>query len=460
MFAASDTVLFFDDDAIARAVRLSRVFEQPTKYGEVLGPDRPWEHECVCANGCVLPAEEGNGYRMWYHTAALRLRSPWKSVLCYAESRDGVHWTKPDLGLYKCEGGRGTNIVLMAPGMDWYGTSTVIHDEHEPDSARRYKCLTCAHFNGTGLYVAFSPDGIHWDVREEPVTIDVSDRTTLLHAPGLERPFVAFSRKSEENNATFRRRIIWRLDSPDLFHWSKPEPMLEPELEDSWDLQFYGMHAFKYRDQYLGVVQRLWTTPDVIDTELVSSHDTVTWNRSRTIFLPRGPEGAWDSRWVCPFPSAPVDIGDTLHFFFEGRNGAHQKVWPGLYPHRRGAIGCAVMPKDRLVALEAGPVEGYIETKPFEWPGGALRLNVNARIAAGEGDHHIGAGSAWVEVIDDSGTPVPGYLSETLRGASEGSWEPRWQDNASMDALAGRTIVLRVYLCQARLYGLHCTARK
>ena len=316
------------------------------------------------------------------------------------------------------------------------------------------------HFNGTGLYAAFSPDGIHWDVREEPVTIDVSDRTTLLHAPGLERPFVAFSRKSEENNRTFRRRIIWRLDSPDLIHWSKPEPMLEPELDDSWDLQFYGMPAFKYRDQYLGVIQRLWTTPDVIDTELVSSRDTVTWQRSRTAFLPHGPEGTWDSRWVCPFPSAPVDAGDTLHFFFEGRNGAHQKVWPGLYPYRRGAIGCAVMPKDRFVALEAGPVEGYVETKPFKWPGGTLRLNVNARIAAGEGDHHIAAGSAWVEVIDDNGAPIPGYISETLRGASEGSWEPAWQGSASMDALAGRTIALRMHLCQARLYGLRCTARE
>jgi len=56
---------------------------------------------------------------MYYHEGHYRhsrrpawtlAEHPW--FLCYAESRDGVKWYKPDLGLFKFNGSKSNNIVL------------------------------------------------------------------------------------------------------------------------------------------------------------------------------------------------------------------------------------------------------------------------------------------------------------------------------------------------------------
>ena len=37
-------------------------------------------------------------------------------MTCYAESKDGIHWTKPDLGLFEFDGSKKNNIVWDGPG--------------------------------------------------------------------------------------------------------------------------------------------------------------------------------------------------------------------------------------------------------------------------------------------------------------------------------------------------------
>ena len=34
----------------------------------------------------------------------------------YAESADGIHWEKPDLGLFEVNGSTANNLVWMGPG--------------------------------------------------------------------------------------------------------------------------------------------------------------------------------------------------------------------------------------------------------------------------------------------------------------------------------------------------------
>jgi len=444
MFDKTDTILFLDHEAIAQTVRLSRVWEQPNKFGAVLVPDRVWEHQCVVVYGSVLPNPDGGGYQMWYQNFATHVRGPERAVFCYATSADGVHWEKPSLGLVSYRGSQDNNIVLMAEKM-WLSTLTVVLDPREAEE-RRYKMLYSCNEEGPGLYAAFSPDGIHWTVRPRPVCTSASDRTTMLFDPAREAPFVAFTRaQGEAMRRDFHGRIIYRTESPDMLTWSALEPTLWPDLDDPWDVQFYGMPAWRYRDLYLGGLKRLWTTPDRIDTELVTSRDTRTWRRSRASFLPNGEGEAWDRKWVALASSPPIEREGQLWFYHEARKQAHGQ----RYPFPQGAICLATLPKDRFCALEAGPTEGLVRTKPFLWEGGKLCLN---------GKVH-NSGGIRVEVLDEAGAPIAGFTRDdaaTMHGDSP-AWEPAWGREATLDALRGRTIALCLHLANARLYALSRT---
>ncbi len=454
MFGHTHTVLFVDDEAIAGTVRLSRVYERPRKFGTVVTPDRPWERHCVIVYGSVIPHPGGDGYQMWYQTYSRHERGPGRAYFCYAHSRDGVHWEKPSLGIYEYEGSRDNNIIMITWGKNWLSTLTVIYDENEEQEDHRYKMLFSASEEpgGPGLYVAFSPDGIHWNVRHEPVCTSASDRTTLMHDPELECKYVAFTRRHGMKEE-FRRRVIYRSESSDFLTWTDPVPVVVPDLEDSWDVQFYGMSAFRYRHIYIGCLKRLWSTPDRIDTELVFSRDSRSWQRTRRAFLEAGEKDAWDSAWVGMASSPPIERDGNLWFYHEGRNYAHVRG----YPFPRGAIGLAILPKDRFAALEAGCVEGIVTTRPLTWPGGRLKINANACITVGANDQHAPGGAMRVEVIGRDGTPIPGFTygeSQTFSGDDQGR-EPIWMGGASLDNLKGQTISLRIYLVNARLYAIY-----
>lgn len=453
MFRGADTELFLDDAAIAGVVRLARVYEAPRKCGPVLVADRPWEGNCVITNGSVIPHPEGDGYQVWYQVFT-RLRELGWRRFCYATSRDGIHWEKPSLGLHECDGSRQNNVVMMdSKDLTALTSPSVIYDRDEPAPERRYKMLfrAATPAAGVGLFGAFSADGIRWDITPEPVAPRVGDRTTLLHDPGARFPYVAYTRRWTMMD-DFRRRVVYRSVSDDFLRWSDPEPALVPDLDDTWDLQFYGMPAFRYRDYFIGGLERLWSTPDRIDSELVWSRDGATWRRTRHTFLPNGEPGAWDSEWVSLASSPPIERDGKLWFYLEGRPQAHDRVT--LYP--RGAIGIAILPKDRFAALEAGSVEGYVTTPPFTWEGGRLLVDVNARANAGRTDPNPRGGSVRVEVLDGDGVPLPGLSYECAEPFHDDTpeCEPRWKGGHSLDERVGTTIRLRVHLVNARLYAL------
>ena len=56
-----------------------------------------------------------------------------------------------------------TNIVLIGSGGHSYRyCNSVLVEPHDPDPARRYKMAYFDWGKNPGLFVAFSPDGIHW----------------------------------------------------------------------------------------------------------------------------------------------------------------------------------------------------------------------------------------------------------------------------------------------------------
>ena len=434
----SGKMLFFDDTWIESTARLTRRWGELKKFGPVITADKPWEHHCVLLYGGVI--EDEGRYRMWYQTFNRSLRER-KTVLCYAESTDGIHWDKPELGLCEWEGSKKNNIVLAQANI---GSFTVIRDDFDTATARRYKALYFMTEPGVGknIHAAFSPDGIRWTPRREPVMPLTGDRTTLLHDPEGDVPYVAFTRGYGMMNE-HRCRIIYCAESRDFLTWTPAAPMLSPDLRDSWDVQFYGMPAFRYDEYYMGMLQILTSTPDTIHTELVVSRDTHTWHRSRSTFLGLGRPGEWDSRWITPAPTPPIQKDGSLWFFHEGRNTAHER----LYPQPRGAIGLAVLPEDRFCGLEAGPVEGILTTKPFVLEGDEITLNSASRLG--------GAVRIRAELADETGTVIPEFSLHECETIAAGTPATRlhWREN-SLDILHGKTACLRIYITDGLVYSV------
>src|SRR5690606_1780260 len=114
--------------------------------------DRPWEKRFDNLYGNVLYDVDEKLYKCWYspfiidHSAkgmSLKERqAPYQSPddremgICYATSKDGIRWDKPNLGLVEYEGSKANNIVWRGP----HGGG-VFRDDQEENPNRRYKVI-------------------------------------------------------------------------------------------------------------------------------------------------------------------------------------------------------------------------------------------------------------------------------------------------------------------------------
>ncbi|MDP6547154.1 MAG: hypothetical protein QGH60_24520, partial [Phycisphaerae bacterium] len=143
------------------------------KNNPLFKEDKPWE---PCYNNLYLSPiydRDDKLYKCWYSvfiqcsaesrlTVPLdkRARAKWtesrdrKAAVCYATSKDGIHWTKPELGIIDFQGSKKNNIVL-----EYFHGVSVMKDPHDTDPNRRYKAI---HPESHKTAVWFSPDGLHW----------------------------------------------------------------------------------------------------------------------------------------------------------------------------------------------------------------------------------------------------------------------------------------------------------
>ena len=96
----------------------------------VLMADKPWEEQ-VCSY-CTVMFDNGR-FRLWYDTISYDKDAQQKSrYLCYAESADGVHWIKPDVGVIEFKVFQKNNIVAPpSPNASQQGW-TVFRDDNAP----------------------------------------------------------------------------------------------------------------------------------------------------------------------------------------------------------------------------------------------------------------------------------------------------------------------------------------
>jgi DNA-binding GntR family transcriptional regulator len=450
----SRVFLFVDDVEIAHMRGLWRTIHAANKHwsSPVLRAEQPWEGQRVEPSATVLYDPERTEFRMWYHS--YRLLSPTEEQygLCYAVSLDGIHWRKPALDIASYEGYSRTNLLVPwgEVGAPDVVSASIMEEPTAVDPARRYVMIHyCSGFGPSGLGLAFSPDGLHWQrYVGNPVDIGGSEPTgNVLYAvpDGRRGRYLACYRVRLRARL---RRTLACAESADLLHWAGHRVILEADEADPPGAELSGLTPFRYGDLLLGL---LWVAPrggEGTDVQLAVSRDGETWSRvgDRQPFLARGSEPAFDSYSVRRV-TAPVMVGDELWFYYSGIPASDaNSAGPQLNEQSAGGIGLASITLDRFVSLDAGDDEAELATRPV-MIGDETRLLLNVVVNAG--------GYVLAELLDASGEPVPGFDRRAAHRIDDsGVFVPAtWAMNDDLRALAGEKVQMRFWLRRARLFA-------
>ena len=299
--------------------------------------DKPWEKRFDNLYANVIYDDEEKIFKCWYSpftvdnsakgmTLEQRQKVKYEApderemAICYATSKDGIKWVKPELGIVEYEGSKANNILWRGSGERgnlWEGPhgTGIFKDIRDENPKRRYKAFLKAEI----LSVAFSADGIHWSKAIKCPEADSAGDThnNAFWAPTLGK-YVGITR---EWGDAFGRQVA-RTSSADFLNWRKCKIVLEG-LDENY--QTYAMPVFYYGGIYLGLVAIHDQEADRVWTELTWSPDTITWHRvlAGTPLIPNsGKEGGYD--WGCVYAAAcPVFLKEEIRLYYGGSDGYH-----------------------------------------------------------------------------------------------------------------------------------------
>jgi len=473
--------------------------------GRLIEIDKPWEesdtgHNRVPAGNGII--RDGDTWRLYYQANCKYpgyTQDPYCIILCYAESQDGIHWSKPDLGLCKWKGSRDNNILFPNDDFPYefshLGVKSVFIDPRAPKPDEKYKMtmkltpVSGEAAGSTGLqplphrkgkYGFVSPDGIHWTMATGRLGKSGDGDFSPLWDERVGK-YVAYSRVKKPNDPrqikyyrdkygdyelNWRARVIKtaRSVSDDFVNWSKPRVVIDTDEIDEVNLaprgiSFHGGEVSLYPeapDIYIGLPQvfshwkaelqhngELSPRPGTVDVQLITSRDGIQWNRApgRKPLLRMGPEGTFWSKQIRTFPGRTFRVGDELWIFFVGYDVPQHELASG-----NGGLGRAVLRLDGFISANSAYTGGELVTKPIVFSGSKLQLNCET--SAG--------GFVQVEIQDQEGKPIEGFTAEDERDQINGNYIrvlSTWKGNPDVISLAGKPVRLRFVMRDAKLYS-------
>ncbi len=466
---------------------------KPILRKAALVTDRPWEGN-MCGGVTVFRDDEV--YRMYYGAGHVILSEGLSEGqleersfrVAYAESKDGVCWQRPDLGLFEFDGCKKNNIVWEGEGEELKGIVgfAPFKDANPacPPEAQ-YKAVGADRHCSVGLYAMVSPDGIHWAMlREDPIiTQGAFDSQNLAFwdpTRGEYRAYVRSVRRGRQRPGVVGKtsmlrdgwcRGILTATSDDFIHWTDPVRLEYPGApeeqlytnqitpyhraphlfigfptrytEREWSDSMNALPELEQRRLRSSVSLRYGTA--LTDGLFMSSRDGVTFKRWGEAFIRPGlrPQDNWAygdnyQNWgvvetESELPGAPPELS---FYVPEGH-------WRGgSITFRRYTLRL-----DGFVSVQASMSGGEFITKPLLFEGSRLVLNFSTSAA----------GSVRIEIQDLSGQPIRGFsLSDCVELiGDEIERVVSWKKGRDVSQLAGQPIRLRFVMKDADLYALH-----
>jgi hypothetical protein len=437
---ASQHELFVDDHLIASMDGVALKMHKPQAQEVVLTCDAPWEGN---TSAYFTFFEDGGLYRVYYrgsHFDETSKKSSHVETACYAESRDGLNWTKPNLGLMEFNGSKENNIVLIGEGCHNFAPFKDTNPRCPPES--RYKALARA---GAGLRAWQSSDGIRWSrIRKEPViTAGAFDSQNLAFYDaklGAYRSYWRYFRggvPDGRGKMTPRLRDIRTAISKDFLTWFDQADL---QYGSAPDEQLYTNAIQPYaRAQHLliGFPTRYEPKHSQVEPVLMTSRDGVNFRRWPEpvipIDAPQDRDGNRSNYMALGLLSLPGDAGLSVYgteAYYKGRGSRVRR-----FSYRMDGFASA-----------SAQEKGTLVTKTLTFSGAKLTLNV------------VSKRTTRVEVQDAAGKAYPGFqLSDCI--PIQGDFikqEVRWKE-AKVESLAGKAVRLHFELQEADLFALQFT---
>jgi len=481
-------LLAIDDYALPLRKDLCYFLSTPTVRAEpVLTPsrDNPHATDTALANCYATVLHENGKFRMWYygeesvpsilHQGSGLRAAHHEGPICYAESRDGLHWTKPKLGQVSFQGGSDNN-ALKLPAEETEG-AFLIRDDRDPDPARRYKMIyeNCSAARPV-VESAVSADGLVW--KPHGLVARLLEPSSFYRFNGLftvSAQNIAYV--SEGGHQGGRQGFVWF--SPDFDHWlpESGEAFLLPEPANPNDrghdrryLQVHlGVGAVSYGNVLVGLYGQwhdgalpgdwfgVGTTYG--DLGLLVSSDGQHFREpvKGHVFLSRHLSPAQidpDIRAeevLTQSGNSILNVGNET-WIYHGRwmNAEKPKDW---YTE----IALATLPRDRWGALGLAPrlPAGTVWTAPLSL-GAGVGVTLNAD----------GVKGCEVEIADQNFNLLPDYSGAhagRVAGRDGLDCAVQWP-SGTLDALAGRRLRFLIHLnrgdyAEPRLYAVALASR-
>lgn len=462
---------------------------QPVPREIAIVHDAPWEGS---GSGYHSIFHDGDRYRMYYKSyhidprqeaklAAPAARHP---LLCaYAESRDGVHWRKPVLGLFEFGGSTANNIVMAAESfhkMKVNAAHPAVFKDDNPDAPpdARYKAIFPVS-NPKGLLPFKSADGLRWQpMSDRPVITDGAfDSQNLAFWDPVRREYRAYWRfftggvpedrlrgdagKSIRGirTATSSDLLTWR-NQADLSYGDAPEEHLytnqikpyhrAPHLligfpmryvDRGWSEAMRALPEREHRELRAAARQRYGTA--ITEGVLMTSRDGVNFKRWAEAFLPPGIER--EGTWNYGHQSIGWHLVETKSELEGAPNELSLYAVESYWTGNSSALRRYSLRLDGFVSVRAPRSGGEVVTRPLRFAGERLELNFSTSAV----------GSVRVEIQDEQGRPLPGFglgdcpavFGDTVARVIS------WEGGRNPGALAGRPVRLLFVLEDADLYA-------
>lgn len=443
----------------------------PVPHDVAINHDAPWEGS---GSGYHAIFKDGDKYRMYYKSWQISVIKPRPSgdqriFICYAESKDGIHWTKPNLGLHEFNGSRNNNIMMAEiDGGSTHDFSPFVDANPNALPSEKYKAV--GRGGGQGWLYAFkSADGIHWTAYndEKPVMTEhpFDTQNIAFWDPNIGK-YRAYIREFYAASAdSSRRRGIKTATSDDLVNWSERQWL---DFGDAPKAQMYTNQVkpyFRAPHFYIGFPARYldrgkgksyeqlagWDERKnrdgrygtaVTDGLLMTSRDGLHFKRWGEAFLRPGLRAnnwsygdnyiAWHVvETVSDAPGNPPELSlYATEDYFTGHDSKLRRY---------------TLRMDGFVSLNAPQSGGSILTKPITFDGDSLTINYATSAA----------GSIRIALQNADGTPIPGFSLNECDDifGDQLNRVVTWQGMNDLSDLAGKPLRMSVQLSDADLYS-------
>jgi hypothetical protein len=403
--------------------------------------DQPWEGNT--STYCTVIKDEDR-YRLYYRGSSDPAYTPMallrpgervvpvhEEVTCYAESKDGIRWTRPSLGIVEFQNSRANNIILGESAVHNFAPFKDANPAAAPGA--RYKAV-----GGSGKLFAYqSADGVRWTkTRAEPVITDGKfDSLNVAFYDTVRGEYVAVYRD-------FRHgiRTVKFATSKDFLNWTPgvwadygPAP-LEQLYTNATTPYFRAPHIYlSFPKRFVEQRTPLAEAPGrgVSETVFMTSRDGIHWDRRfmEALIRPGRDPRNWIHRSTMAATNLVPTAADEMSLYVD-----RDYNWPTnrlvRYSWRT----------DGLVSVHAGAGGGEMLTKPFTFQGATLVLNYATSAAGG----------IRMEIQDERGNPMPGFGIEDAKTM----FGDKIEETVGVKSLKGATIRLRFVMKDADLYSI------